>query len=189
MILFFLDQLMSKSILFKRPELEEKRINLLQNEGRLWKQRLELQDSLLHELSSAQGDILKNETLLSTLNDVKESSKLIDKSLQESTEIRAKLMLDYNQFKSICNKAANFFIEIGPIYKMSVDTFTDMFLLQMQEDEIDEIQTYRKFIRLTYETLCRSVPKSNHLSLVLNIAKNAFTDLIPEKVKYNNNFL
>lgn len=55
------DQLLSRTINLKKPELEEKRITLLQNEGEMWKQRLILQDKLLHELSTAQGDILKNE--------------------------------------------------------------------------------------------------------------------------------
>lgn len=55
------DQLLSKTIALKRPDLEVKRIQLLQNEGQLWKQRLELQDKLLLELSTAQGDILKND--------------------------------------------------------------------------------------------------------------------------------
>lgn len=55
------DQLMARSIQLKQPELEEKRLQLLQNEGQLGKQKLELQDKLLVELSSATGDILKNE--------------------------------------------------------------------------------------------------------------------------------
>lgn len=52
---------MSKSIQLKKPDLDIKRVNLLQNEGKLLKQRSELQDKLLLELSSATGDILKNE--------------------------------------------------------------------------------------------------------------------------------
>lgn len=55
------DQLMARSIQLKQPELEEKRLHLLQNEGQLGKQKLDLQDKLLVELSSATGDILKNE--------------------------------------------------------------------------------------------------------------------------------
>lgn len=55
------DQLLSRTINLKKPELEEKRIQLLKNEGDLWVERLILQDKLLHELSTAQGDILKNE--------------------------------------------------------------------------------------------------------------------------------
>lgn len=54
---------MAKTIQFKKPELEIQRKKLLQNEGQLWKQQLELQDRLLEELSTAQGDILKNEVI------------------------------------------------------------------------------------------------------------------------------
>lgn len=55
------DQLMMKSIQVRQPEMETKRINLLQSESKLWKERRELQDKLLFELSTSQGDILKNE--------------------------------------------------------------------------------------------------------------------------------
>lgn len=58
------DQLMARSIQLKQPELEEKRLHLLQNEGQLGKQKLELQDKLLVELSSATGDLLKNEVIV-----------------------------------------------------------------------------------------------------------------------------
>lgn len=55
------DQLMSKSIQVKQPDLETKRISLLHNESDLLKKREELQEKLLLELSKSQGDILKNE--------------------------------------------------------------------------------------------------------------------------------
>lgn len=57
----FTDQLMSKWIVLKKPELEQKRIVLLKNEGELLQKKEKLQDQLLEELSGAQGDILKNE--------------------------------------------------------------------------------------------------------------------------------
>lgn len=57
----FLDQLMTKSIQVNQPSLETKRVALLQNESDLLKKRSELQNQLLMELSTSQGDILKNE--------------------------------------------------------------------------------------------------------------------------------
>lgn len=54
---------MSKTIHVKEPELEKKRIQLLQNESDLLKKRDELQKKLLLELSRSQGDILKNEVI------------------------------------------------------------------------------------------------------------------------------
>lgn len=55
---------MSKSIQVKQPEMETKRITLLQNESDFLKKREELQEKLLLELSKSQGDILKNEVNL-----------------------------------------------------------------------------------------------------------------------------
>lgn len=52
---------MTRSIQVKQPELETKRIAMLQRESELLKKRQALQEKLLLELSASQGDILKNE--------------------------------------------------------------------------------------------------------------------------------
>lgn len=61
---------MTKSIQVTQPELETKRIALLQRESELLKKRQALQEKLLLELSASQGDILKNEVtiLLTVIN-------------------------------------------------------------------------------------------------------------------------
>lgn len=128
---------MSQSIATKQPELEQKRCKLLQNEGKFWRERLELQDKLLHELSTAQGDILKNEKLLKTLNEIKESTTSIDKSLQESADVRMKLMKEFEWFNEICQNAAHFFIGINQIYKnISVSVFLSLFLKCIKNQEV-----------------------------------------------------
>lgn len=151
----YADQLMARSIQLKQPELEEKRLHLLQNEGQLGKQKLDLQDKLLVELSSATGDILKNEVtfmdssvgwckrnseilqlLLKTLNEVKESSASIDQSLIESGQIRRKLMLEYDQYKTVCENAAKFFDGINKIYKITVTVFTKLFLKSISQQDV-----------------------------------------------------
>lgn len=62
------DQLLSKWISLKHPEMESKRIELLQNEGKLMSEKIELQDKLLLELSLAEGDILKNDVCILNIN-------------------------------------------------------------------------------------------------------------------------
>lgn len=64
---------MSKSIQVKQPELETKRISVLQNESDFLKKRSELQEKLLLELSKSQGDILKNEVNIRACVHVSES--------------------------------------------------------------------------------------------------------------------
>lgn len=174
------DQLLSKTILLKRPELEQKRTDLLRNEGELWKKRLELQDMLLHELSTAQGDILKNDKLIKTLNEVKESSNMIDKSLTESFEIRKKLMKDYEEFKILCQNSASFYVGISKMYSISVTSFTALFLQCVKNTQGDD-DGFKKTVKLTFMTISRSVPKSDHVALALCTCKTAFSKQISEK--------
>lgn len=120
----------------KQPELEAKRVDLLQLEGRLLKQRAELRDRLLLELSTAQGDVLKNEALLATLTEVKESSSSIEVSLNESSAVRSKLMEQFAQYQQMCNGAARFYIEIRRNYNISVAVFTKLFLISIDGQDV-----------------------------------------------------
>lgn len=177
------DQLLSKWISVKHPETERNRIELLQNEGNLMQQKIILQDKLLHELSHAEGDILKNEKLLVTLNEIKGSSVEIERSLDESYQIRVKLMGNYNQYKEICNHSAAFFIGISKIYEINTKSFTTIFLqsLDKQKDADDNVgDSFMDIVKKTYQMLSRSIKKSEQTTLGLNICKCSFSDKIPD---------
>lgn len=197
----FTGQLISHTVQLKQPELEAKRIELLQLEGRLLKQRTDLRDRLLRELSTAQGDVLKNEALLSTLTEVKESSRSIEVSLAESSGVRSQLMEQFAQYRPMCEGAARFYIEIRRIYNVSVTVFTELFLksIESQEVYIQEVYyivitftvTFQAFIdqdprgklaRLTFARIARSIPRAQHTKLGLLICKFAFTNQVSEKV-------
>lgn len=70
------------------------------------------------------------------MNEVKESSAAIDKSITESNKVRVKLMEEYNQFRIVCNDAAKFYIEISQIYNMSVAVFSSLFLKSLNTQEV-----------------------------------------------------
>ncbi|CAD6999081.1 unnamed protein product [Ceratitis capitata] len=179
------DQLMSKAIILKNPELEQKRIELLKNEGVLLKQRIELEDKLLEELSTAQGDILKNEKLLSTLNEVKESSNFIDKSLKESARVKASLLSDFTKLRELCTQSAKFYIELTVSYELPALAFIQLFINSLQtfdsrnSNEADERRIYEQLVCATFQYLARSIARSSHLSLALYICRSAYPERIP----------
>lgn len=70
------------------------------------------------------------------MNEVKASSTLIDNSLLESTEVKQKLMLEYNQFRDICNRAAKLFIGINQNYNLSVAVFTTLYVNSIRANEV-----------------------------------------------------
>uniref|UniRef100_T1GD24 Dynein heavy chain AAA module D4 domain-containing protein n=1 Tax=Megaselia scalaris TaxID=36166 RepID=T1GD24_MEGSC len=174
------DQLISKTILHKNPKLEEKRVELLKMEGSLLQQKIDMEDNLLEELSNSQGDILKNEKLLRTLNEVKESSLKIDKSLQESFNLKSALEEEYKQYRDICSKAASLFLGINRKYELSSIVFSNLYLKTL-EMKLDDLESYRFFVKSVFLYLCRSTTKEEHIILGTFICKNAFPDQIPLK--------
>uniref|UniRef100_A0A1B0A9K7 Cytoplasmic dynein 2 heavy chain 1 n=1 Tax=Glossina pallidipes TaxID=7398 RepID=A0A1B0A9K7_GLOPL len=180
------DQLMSDAIVKKDPSLEEKRIGLLRNEGTLLKQRIDLEDKLLEELSNAQDDILKNEKLLKTLKEVKESSNFIDKSLRESAAIRETLLADYTELRELCKKAADFYIELTAIYEMSSMRFIQLFSSVLELYDLQDVKNAKKIkdnffgqlVRETFQYLARAISRDRHLTLALFISRTAFKQRI-----------
>lgn len=195
---------MTKCIQLKKPELEIKRVELLQNEGKSLKTLSDLQDKLLLELYAAKGNILENDVLLTTLNEVKQSSDSIDKSITESSQVRSKLMEEYNQYRGLCEEAAHFFIGFSSIYNLSVTNFTTLFIKSINSQEVytiinqlsvvnslfnlnqdfDQLSSISQLARHTFTMLSHSIPKSDHTMLSLHLCHHAFPTLVPEKVPY-----
>lgn len=152
--------------------------------------------------------------LLKTLNEVKESSASIDQSLIESGQIRRKLMLEYDQYKTVCENAAKFFDGINKIYKITVTVFTKLFLKSISQQDVSNStvttincpnvrikvkikflfpsqtfvadKSYTHLIQLCYSMLSRAIPTSDQLMLGLHICKFAYPQKLPGKVRYSN---
>lgn len=80
--------------------------------------------------------------LLETLNEVKSSSSRIDVSLQESGEIKKKLLLEYEQYKDLCRRAANLYIGINHIYSLSVNVFIALYVKSINSDKVRNYLTF-----------------------------------------------
>lgn len=74
--------------------------------------------------------------LLDTLNEVKTSSSSIDVALHESSEVKKKLLLEYEQYKSICSRAANLYIGINQIYLLPVHVFSSLYVKSINNGKV-----------------------------------------------------
>lgn len=70
------------------------------------------------------------------MNEVKTSSSQIDLSLQESTEIKTKLMEEYGQYKDICSRSASLYVGINQIYSMSVNVFMALYVKSISIEKV-----------------------------------------------------
>ncbi|XP_001847712.2 cytoplasmic dynein 2 heavy chain 1 [Culex quinquefasciatus] len=176
------DVLTARWVLAKDPEVEKKRVDLLQEEGKLMKEKRSLQNKLLQELSSSSGDILKNDPLLNTLNSIKASASSIEQSLGEFVGIRDQLMEHYDRRKELCRLASKFYMGIKRFYSINVAKFTSIFLTVIDNEKHSSVEElYKLLIRRIFSLLSRSTPKNEQMILGLNICKQAFSEQIPEK--------
>ena len=84
-------QLLDETLLNEKPELQEQMTSLLKKEEELKIQLTLLEESLLNELATAEGNILENKSLLDSLNETKAKSITITESLRESAKVQESL--------------------------------------------------------------------------------------------------
>ncbi|KAF7250799.1 Cytoplasmic dynein 2 heavy chain 1 [Varanus komodoensis] len=84
-------QLLALTIQHEKPDLEEQKTKLLQQEEDKKIQLAKLEESLLETLATSQGNILENKDLIESLNQTKASSALIQESLAEFHKLQISL--------------------------------------------------------------------------------------------------
>jgi len=78
------DQLLNVLLKHEREDLQNQREDLIQTISRNTITKVELEDAMLKELQNAEGNILDNEKLISTLKDIKTKTAAITEQLAES---------------------------------------------------------------------------------------------------------
>ncbi|OXB57863.1 hypothetical protein ASZ78_016437 [Callipepla squamata] len=88
------EMLLALTIQHEKPDLEEQKTKLLQQEEDKKIQLAKLEETLLETLATSQGNILENKDLIDSLNQTKASSALIQESLAESHRLQSSLDQD-----------------------------------------------------------------------------------------------
>lgn len=70
---------------------------------------------------------------------------MIEKSLEESYNVRSKLMVNYENYKEICQQSATFFMGISKIYEINVVAFTNKFLEVMSMQKVSFFYKFLEF--------------------------------------------
>ncbi|PSN45379.1 Cytoplasmic dynein 2 heavy chain 1 [Blattella germanica] len=117
----------------EKPELEQRRSELLRQEEELKLKLDQLQEILLHELANAQGDILQNKDLLASLNEAKVSSTAIYESLSESSHLQAELNQECDVYRPLAEFGSTLYFvvtdlgKLNNMYQFSVSSFMRLF--------------------------------------------------------------
>uniref|UniRef100_A0A4W3JMF3 Cytoplasmic dynein 2 heavy chain 1 n=1 Tax=Callorhinchus milii TaxID=7868 RepID=A0A4W3JMF3_CALMI len=189
-------QLLAVTIQHEKPELEERKTTLLQQEEEKKIQLVKLEDSLLETLATSQGNILENKELIESLNQTKASSALIQDSLTESFRLQVSLDQERDAYLPLAETASKMFFiiidlsKINNMYCFSLAAFLRLFQRSLQtrkESENTEIRItalISTLKALVYEYVCRSLFKADQLMFALHFVRGMHPELFQENVRH-----
>lgn len=186
-------QLLAITIQSEKPELEDRKSDLLKTEEDLKLQLTKLEDSLLQELATAQGNILENKVLLDSLNLTKSKSSTIAESLKESQELQTSLDQERNIYLPLATYGSDLFFvitdlcKLNNMYQFSLASFLRLFqraLQNKQDSGSTELRIHAlttSLLSLMYEYVCRSLFKADRLMFALHLVHGMQPSLFQDK--------
>ncbi|XP_062266298.1 dynein axonemal heavy chain 3 [Platichthys flesus] len=177
------DQLLGLVVAKEKPELEEKKNQLILESAANNKMLKEIEDKILKVLSSSEGNILEDETAIKVLS----SSKILSEEISEKQKISSVTEKEIDDtrmgYRPVAEHSSILFFciselaNIEPMYQYSLTWFINLYVYSISEsvesddltERIDSIVEY--FTLCIYNNVCRSLFEKDKLlfSLLLTI--------------------
>ena len=179
-------QLLAQALQHEKPELEERKSDLLKQEEELKIQISRVEDELLNQLANATGNILENKDLLNSLNETKTKSATIEASLSESVALQEKLEEEGNVYLPLAEFASTYYFvirdlsKINNMYRYSLSSFMKLFkrALKIAPSGSARIDNLKKCLQgITFEYISKSMFKTDRLMLAMHVVHGMCPDL------------
>ena len=175
------DQLLGIVVRREKPELEEQKNTLVSNVAAAKKKLAELEDEILHLLSTAQGSLLDDEKLVITLQTSKSIAEDVTQQLivSEQTEKRIDAAREgYRpsaQRASILYFALNELATVDPMYQFSLDSYVELFEKSIAKskkfeditERINSLNDYHTYA--VYKNTCRGLFEKHKMLFALQM--------------------
>jgi len=143
------DQLLGRVIKAEKEELESERISLIEGVTNNKRRMQELEENLLSKLSSIQGSLLDDESLVEVLNTSRTTALDIKEKLYIAAETEKKINAAREEFRTIATRGSIVYFLIcemsmvNCMYQTSLNQFLDVFDESMERAEKSPHNTKR----------------------------------------------
>jgi len=163
------DQMLGELVKLEEPELEAQREQLVLDDAENQRALQEIEDTILHLLKTAEGNILDDENLINTLAQSKVTSNNINEKVKVAAKTQVIIAKTREHYKPVAFHASNLFFciadlaNVDPMYQYSLEWFIKLFRESVDRAE----KTFDKEVRLEslqdtftyilYVNVCRSL--------------------------------
>jgi dynein heavy chain len=175
------DQLLGIVVKREKPELEEQKNSLVVNVAQARKQLVQLEDEILHLLTTAQGSLLDDEKLVTALQSSKTIAEQVTLQLKISEQTEAQIDVAREGYRPCAQRASilyfvlNDMAMIDPMYQFSLDSYVDLFEKSIAKskrsddlnDRLVSLNEYHTFA--VYRNTCRGLFEKHKLLFSLQM--------------------
>lgn len=170
----------------ERPDVEEKRLDLLKIQGEFQQRLRHLEKDLLGALNESKGKILNDDTIISRLENLKKEAAEISKKVAETDFVMKEVETVINQYSGLSQACSSIYFtmdvlnQIHTLYQYSLQYFLEIFTTVLTQNanlkDVKDSQQRLKIIArdlfyLAYYRLARGMLHDDRIVLALLLAK------------------
>ncbi|XP_046434442.1 dynein heavy chain, cytoplasmic isoform X5 [Neodiprion pinetum] len=195
-------QCLNQVLKAERPDIDEKRSDLLKLQGEFHLRLRQLEKSLLQALNDAKGKILDDDSVITTLETLKQEAADISKKVEETDKVIGEIETVSQQYLPLSQACSNMYFtmdslnQVHFLYQYSLQMFLDIFTSVLcQNTKLSGISDHTQRLSLItsdlfsvcYERVARGMLHTDRLTFALLLCRIHLKGIITEST-YDNEF-